>query len=214
MIIAIDGPSGAGKSTIAKEIARQLNITYIDTGAMYRAVTLKVLQQKIPLKDIEKITQMLKQTEIDFIEGKIYLDGNYVEDAIRTVEVTGAVSAVSAMESVRQLMVEKQRKIADKKSTILDGRDIGTVVFPKADLKIYLTADVSVRAKRRLQENIIKGISSDYHEMEEAIRARDMADSTRELSPLKKAEDAIEIDTSHKTIGELTQEIIAMIEVR
>lgn len=212
MIIAIDGPAGSGKSTIAKEIARRMNLTYIDTGAMYRAVTLKVIRSETDMKDDVAIRRMLEDTSIDFVEGKIYLDGDYVEEWIRTPQVTKMVSAVSAMSAVREAMVEKQREIAKRKSSVLDGRDIGTVVFPKADVKIFLVADVSVRARRRMQENQLKGIKEDIKEVERSIRQRDIADSTRRISPLKKAADAIEIDSSHQSIEEVTQSIIEIIE--
>lgn len=214
MIIAVDGPAGAGKSTISKEIAKKTGITYIDTGAMYRAFTLKVLRENIDIGDIEKIREVLLQTRVDFDEGKIYLDGEYVEDEIRGEKVTKNVSAVSSIEAVRNVLVEKQREIAKRRSSILDGRDIGTVVFPDADLKVFLVADVEVRAQRRMKENIEKGMNCDFEEMKAEIIRRDLADSTREISPLKKAEDAVEIDTGNKTIEELSDEIIRIIEER
>lgn len=214
MIIAVDGPAGAGKSTISKEIAKKTGITYIDTGAMYRAFTLKVLRENIDIGDIEKIREVLLQTRVDFDEGKIYLDGEYVEDKIRGEKVTKNVSAVSSIEAVRNVLVEKQREIAKRRSSILDGRDIGTVVFPDADLKVFLVADVEVRAQRRMKENIEKGMNCDFEEMKAEIIRRDLADSTREISPLKKAEDAVEIDTGNKTIEELSDEIIRIIEER
>ncbi|MDO4720359.1 MAG: (d)CMP kinase [Peptostreptococcaceae bacterium] len=214
MIIAVDGPAGAGKSTISREIAKKTGITYIDTGAMYRAFTLKVLREDIDIGDIEKIREVLLQTRVDFDEGKIYLDGEYVEDEIRGETVTRNVSAVSSIEAVRNVLVEKQREIAKRRSSILDGRDIGTVVFPDADLKIFLVADVEVRARRRMKENIEKGMDCDFEEMKAEIIRRDLADSTREISPLKKAEDAVEIDTGNKTIEELSDEIIRIIEER
>lgn len=214
MIIAVDGPAGAGKSTVSKEIARKAGITYIDTGAMYRAFTLKVLREKVDISEIEKIREILSETEVDFQNGKIYLDGEYVEEEIRGEEVTKNVSAVSAIKEVRDVLVEKQREIAKRRSSILDGRDIGTVVFPDADLKIFLVADVEVRARRRMQENIEKGRYCDLEEMKKEIMRRDLADSTREISPLKKAEDAVEIDTGSKTVEELSEEIIHIIQER
>lgn len=214
MIIAIDGPAGSGKSTVARAIAEEMRITYIDTGAMYRAVALQVLRRKIDLEDGISLKAMLRETDIDFVDGKIYLDGEYVEQEIRGTQVTQKVSSVSAIASVREAMVDKQREIAARRDCVLDGRDIGTVVFPRADVKIFLTADVAVRAKRRMQENLDKGIESDYEEIKRSMKQRDLADSTREHSPLKKAEDAVEIDTSDKTVAEICRAIIQIIQER
>lgn len=214
MIIAIDGPAGSGKSTVARAIAEEMRITYIDTGAMYRAVALQVLRRKIDLEDGISLKAMLRETDIDFVDGKIYLDGEYVEQEIRGTQVTQKVSSVSAIASVREAMVDKQREIAARRDCVLDGRDIGTVVFPRADVKIFLTADVAVRAKRRMQENLDKGIEADYEEIKRSMKQRDLADSTREHSPLKKAEDAVEIDTSDKTVAEICRAIIQIIQER
>lgn len=214
MIIAIDGPAGSGKSTVARAIAEEMRITYIDTGAMYRAVALQVLRRKIDLEDGISLKAMLRETDIDFVDGKIYLDGEYVEQEIRGTQVTQKVSPVSAIASVREAMVDKQREIAARRDCVLDGRDIGTVVFPRADVKIFLTADVAVRAKRRMQENLDKGIEADYEEIKRSMKQRDLADSTREHSPLKKAEDAVEIDTSDKTVAEICRAIIQIIQER
>lgn len=214
MIIAIDGPAGSGKSTVARAIAEEMRITYIDTGAMYRAVALQVLRRKIDLEDEISLKAMLRETDIDFVDGKIYLDGEYVEQEIRGTQVTQKVSPVSAIASVREAMVDKQREIAARRDCVLDGRDIGTVVFPRADVKIFLTADVAVRAKRRMQENLDKGIEADYEEIKRSMKQRDLADSTREHSPLKKAEDAVEIDTSDKTVAEICRAIIQIIQER
>lgn len=214
MIIAIDGPAGSGKSTVARAIAEEMRITYIDTGAMYRAVALQVLRRKIDLEDGISLKAMLRETDIDFVDGKIYLDGEYVEQEIRGTQVTQKVSPVSAIAAVREAMVDKQREIAARRDCVLDGRDIGTVVFPRADVKIFLTADVAVRAKRRMQENLDKGIEADYEEIKRSMKQRDLADSTREHSPLKKAEDAVEIDTSDKTVAEICRAIIQIIQER
>lgn len=214
MIIAIDGPAGSGKSTVAKELAKKMQITYIDTGAMYRAVALKVLRNRVSIEDEKALDTMLSETEIDFADGKIYLDGEYVEQEIRSAEVTRTVSPVSAIAKVREQMVEKQRAIAKRRDCVLDGRDIGTVVFPFAEVKIFLSADVSVRAQRRMKENLEKGMEADYEQVKKSMIERDLADSTRAHSPLKKAEDAIEIDTGDQTIEEICQTIIQIIRER
>lgn len=214
MIIAIDGPAGSGKSTVAKELAKKMKITYIDTGAMYRAVALKAIRSHVPMEDEQALDDMLSATEIDFSDGKIYLDGEYVEQEIRSAEVTQKVSPVSAIAKVRERMVEKQRAIAERRDCVLDGRDIGTVVFPFAEVKIFLSADVAVRAQRRMKENLEKGMQADYEQVKQSMIERDLADSTRAHSPLKKSEDAVEIDTSDQTVEEICQAIIQIIRER
>lgn len=204
IIIAIDGPAGSGKTSTAKIVAERLGYIYIDTGAMYRAVTLAWLRTKQPLNN-EVLTELLKNIKIELEaspKGQITkLNGNDVSDEIRSVEVNKYVSPISAVEIVRTAMVDLQRKLAINKGCVMDGRDIGTTVFPNAELKIYLTASIGARAKRRLNEYQEKGIKDlSFDEIATQILERDKFDSTREISPLTKAKDAIEIDTSDLTL--------------
>lgn len=201
--IAVDGPSGAGKSTIAKAIAKKLCIDYIDTGAMYRAVGYKMLQKGIAMDDIPAITEMLKETEIDFSSGNIYLDGENINDRIRTEEISKQASDCSALGIVRAKLTEQQQKMGEKKSVIMDGRDIGTVVFPDAEYKFYITATAEERANRRFKELIAKGEDVTYEKVLADIKQRDHNDSTREINPLRKADDALELDTTEMKIEEV-----------
>ncbi|MCI9475574.1 (d)CMP kinase [Anaerovoracaceae bacterium 41-7] len=201
--IAVDGPSGAGKSTIAKAIAKKLCIDYIDTGAMYRAVGYKMLQKGIAMDDIPAITEMLKETEIDFSSGNIYLDGENINDRIRTEEISKQASDCSALGIVRAKLTEQQQKMGEKKSVIMDGRDIGTVVFPDAEYKFYITATAEERANRRFKELIAKGEEVTYEKVLADIKQRDHNDSTREINPLRKADDALELDTTEMKIEEV-----------
>ena len=212
MIIAIDGPAGAGKSTIAKKVADSLGYVYIDTGAMYRAFTYELLISSISLSDIEEITKVLEKTNIEFKNSEIFLNNLNVTNEIRSKNVTANVSAVSAIPQVREKLVNLQRKIASESNSILDGRDIGTVVFPNAELKIFLTASVKIRALRRYNELIAKDKNIDINEIEAEIEKRDKLDSSRETSPLIKAADAIEIDTSDLSIDEVANTILKLAE--
>jgi cytidylate kinase len=212
MIIAIDGPAGAGKSTIAKKVADSLGYVYIDTGAMYRAFTYELLTSSISLSDIEEITKVLEKTNIEFKNNEIFLNNLNVTNEIRSKNVTANVSAVSAIPQVREKLVNLQRKIASENNSILDGRDIGTVVFPNAELKIFLTASVKIRALRRYNELIAKDKNIDINEIEAEIEKRDKLDSSRETSPLIKAADAIEIDTSNLSIDEVVNTILKLAE--
>lgn len=212
MIIAIDGPAGAGKSTIAKKVADSLGYVYIDTGAMYRAFTYELLTSSISLSDIEEITKVLEKTNIEFKNNEIFLNNLNVTNEIRSKNVTANVSAVSAIPQVREKLVNLQRKIASERNSILDGRDIGTVVFPNAELKIFLTASVKIRALRRYNELIAKDKNIDINEIEAEIEKRDKLDSSRETSPLIKAADAIEIDTSDLSIDEVANTILKLAE--
>lgn len=218
MRIAIDGPAAAGKSTIAKLVAKKLGYTYIDTGAMYRAITYKVLQSATDPQNEEEITKLIAQTEIELQPAeqvqKVLLDGIEVTDAIRSHEVTTNVSAIAALTSVRELLVAKQQSLAAESSVVMDGRDIGTAVLPEAELKIFMTASVEERAERRLLEEQKRGMKSDYETLKREISERDQADSERKISPLKKAEDAITIDTTGKTIEEVTNSIVEYAEKR
>ena len=211
MIIAIDGPAGSGKSTIAKLIAEDLGLVYLDTGAMYRLVTLKALNDGI-LGNLDKIIKMLDKLRIDIKENGFYLDDTNVSEEIRKPVVSENVSDIAAIREVREKMVDLQRKFSESKNVILDGRDIGTVVFPNADVKIFLIADAKERANRRYKELVSKGENVKIEEIYENILKRDKIDSTRKESPLKKANDAIEVDTTSKNIEEVKNEILYIIK--
>ncbi|MDD4564545.1 MAG: (d)CMP kinase [Eubacteriales bacterium] len=210
--IAIDGPSGAGKSTIAKRVAKQLGIDYIDTGAMYRAVAYKLLQRQIDINDVMVLTDMLSETDIDFIDGNIILDGEIVNDKIRTHEISRMASDVSALQIVRDKLVALQRKMGLHKSVVMDGRDIGTNVLIDAEYKFFVTAAASERARRRWLELIEKGEKIDLKQVEADIIIRDNNDLMRKLNPLKKAEDAVELDTTGVTAEEVTDKILEVIK--
>ena len=216
-VIAIDGPAGAGKSTVAKKVAKKLGFVYLDTGAMYRAITLKVLNAKIDLNDEQAVFLAAKDGKLDFAFDGIILDGKLVEKEIRSSEVTKNVSKVSSYGKVREVLVDKQREISKGKNSVVDGRDIGTVVFPDAWLKIFLTASVDERASRRFKENCskasfeeIKKAKASFEEIKKAIEERDYLDSNREISPLKQAPDAILLDTTAKNIDQVTEEIVEL----
>ena len=211
MIIAIDGPAGSGKSTIAKLIAEDLGLVYLDTGAMYRLVTLKALNDGI-LGNLDKIINMLDDLRIDIKQNGFYLDDTNVSEEIRKPVVSENVSDIAAIREVREKMVDLQRKFSESKNVILDGRDIGTVVFPNADVKIFLIADAKERANRRYRELVAKGENVKIEEIYENILKRDKIDSTRKESPLKKADDAIEVDTTSKNIEEVKNEILYIIK--
>ena len=211
LVVAIDGPAGAGKSTVAQLAAKELGFTYIDTGAMYRAVAWKSLQQNQPVTD-ELINEVVKDIDIvlDYKDGKtrVFVDGTEVTSAIRTPEVTGIVSQVAALGPVRERLTDLQRKMATEGSVIMDGRDIATNVLPNADIKIFLTASIEERADRRYREMKAKGYDVDLKKLQEEIAARDKADSEREISPLVQAEDAELLDTSDMSIEEVVKAIL------
>lgn len=215
MIIAIDGPAGAGKSTIAKLIAKQLGLVYIDTGAMYRAVGLKAKRNNIACSEQKKIEEMLKNTEVELKNENgataVYLDGENVSTEIRLPEISRMASDISAVPVVRYAMVEMQRSMANKTDTILDGRDIGTFVLPNADVKIFLTASVEERAERRYKELIARGENVKKEDVRSDIEKRDYNDSHRALAPLKKADDATEVDTTGMTIDQVCEKIISLV---
>ena len=212
MIIAIDGPSASGKSTTAKGVAEKLGITHLDTGAMYRTVTWGLKKAAMHPSDDEKVRDFLKNLVIYFdASNHIWLNGEDVSVEIRTGDISSRVSAVSAIPEVREKMVKIQRQIAGKKDCVLEGRDIGTVVFPDAEYKFFLVADTEIRAKRRLLDLERIGESSTLAELIDDIERRDAIDSSRDHSPLLQAEDAIPIDTSHLTINEQINKIVNLI---
>jgi cytidylate kinase len=197
--IAIDGPAAAGKSTVAKIVAKELGYIYIDSGAMYRCITYKALKEKIDVNDENALYEMALRTNIDLKGSKVYMDDKDVSRNIRGIEVTKNVSAVSTHLKVREVLVKKQQELGANGGIVMDGRDIGTAVFPNAELKIYQIASVEQRARRRYEENIEKGIECDLREIEEDIKRRDDIDSHRKVSPLTMASDAIMLDTSYLT---------------
>ena len=218
MIIAIDGPSGAGKSTLAKRLARELQFIYLDTGAMYRALALKVLRQGIDLADDTRLAQLVGSTEIDLRErdGKlaVLLDGADVASEIRTPEVSQMASKVSALSIVRARMLELQRAMGRRGSVVAEGRDIGTVIFPEARVKIFLDASACERARRRYDELKASGRAVDYDETLREIEERDKRDSERDLAPLRKAEDALAIDSSSLSADQVAAAVLAHLHNR
>ena len=210
--IAIDGPGGAGKSTIAKMLAGDFGIDYVDTGAMYRAVAYKMQENNIGLEDEAALEKMLSDTVIDFSAGDIILDGKVINEYIRTPEISKLASDCSALAAVREKLVGLQREMGSKKSVVMDGRDIGTNVLTNAEFKIYMTATKEERAKRRYKELKGKGQKTPYEEVLAAITERDHNDMTRKLNPLRKADDAIELDTTEMTIEEVRNYILGLIK--
>lgn len=212
--IAIDGPAGAGKSTIARAVAKKMNLIYVDTGAMYRAIALFLIRQKTDLQNQDKIIEQCKSADVTirYENGVqvVYLNGENVNAYLRTEEVGSAASVISSIAKVREKLVELQRRLAAESDCIMDGRDIGTCVLPKAQTKIYLTASSSVRAKRRFDELTAKGESCELEKIQADIEERDHRDMSREISPLRQAEDAVLVDTSAMTIQEAVDRIIAI----
>lgn len=212
--IAIDGPAGAGKSTIAKKIAKQMGYIYVDTGAMYRAMALFLIREKVKPEETEKINAKCKEADISIGyengEQVVYLNGENVNGYIRTEEVGNMASASSPNPNVRAKLVELQQKLAAGTDVVMDGRDIGTCVLPDAQVKVYLTADSRVRAERRYKELVAKGEKCDLDMIEKDIIERDHQDMTREISPLRQAEDAVLVDSSYMTIDEVVEKIISL----
>ena len=213
MIIAIDGPAGAGKSTVAKLIAKELGFLYIDTGAMYRALTLKVLENKIDISDIARIIELAKNTRVElrnnqFYSQEVLVDGKDVTAKIRQPRITQFVSDIAKIKGVREVMLALQRNSAKQGNVVLDGRDIGTVVFPNADKKFYIDAEFKERVKRRYKELNELGQNVTLKDIESDVRNRDTIDSTREFAPLKKAEDATYIDTTNMTVEQVVNELL------
>lgn len=217
-IVAIDGPAGSGKGTITKLVGKRLNLVNIDTGAMYRCASLYMIRNNIRLDEKNKISEMLKNIEIKQEKindvDKFYLNGEDVSDKIREKDVNSIVSQVSHIVIVRERMVELQREMGKNADIIMEGRDIGTNVFPKADVKIYLDASAEERANRRLLQNEEKGIVMSYEEILENIKFRDNNDKTSPVAPLKQAEDAIYIDTTHMTIEEVVEKIVKIVNLK
>ena len=216
MIIAIDGPAGAGKSTVAKSIAQKLGFLYVDTGAMYRALTLKAIREKIDSKDISGIMQMARHSQVDLKNNEdgslsIFLDNEDVTCQIRQPNITKLVSDIARIKEVREEMLLVQRRLGKEKDSVLDGRDIGTVVFPDADKKFYIDAQFKKRVKRRYKELIDLGQEITQEEVVLDLANRDRIDSTREVAPLKKADDAIYIDTTDMTIDQVIDKILSCV---
>lgn len=207
--VAIDGPAGSGKSTIAKLLAKELNITYVDTGAMYRAIALKSKLENLDSE--EKLKKALENIKIDFKDSKIYLDNKDVSDQIRTEEISILSSKISKLAFVREKLVSIQQEIAKKQPVVMEGRDIGTVVLKDADYKFYLTASIESRALRRYNQNLENGIKSNLEEIKKDIVLRDENDKNREHSPLKKADDAILLDNSNLTLEDNIKEMLSVI---
>lgn len=211
MIVAIDGPAGTGKGTIASLISKRLGFTYIDTGAMYRCIALKMLNNNIQLNDMEKIQKLLDETKIEFMnfadKQHVFLDDEDVTEEIRTLRVNDIVSQVSAIVEIRKKLVEMQQKFGEEQNVVMEGRDITTVVFPNADVKIYLTAEPEIRAKRRFDELMAKGVETTYEETLEKINARDKNDMNKPVGALMIAKDATVVDSSNLTIEEVYEKV-------
>ncbi|SYW03276.1 cytidylate kinase [Oenococcus oeni] len=218
MQIAIDGPAGSGKSTVAKIVAKKFNFIYVDTGAMYRAVTLYAKINQIDYEDEQEISEKIPLISLNFIPAdpvqKVILNDQDVTEAIRSQEITNNVSLVSSYQKVRDEMTERQRQMTENSSVVMDGRDIGTTVLPNADVKIFLIASVDQRAIRRFKENKAQGSSATLDDIKKEIVARDYKDSHRLISPLRKADDAIEIDTSNLTVDQVVNKILKIVKTR
>lgn len=202
IIVAIDGFSSTGKSTLARQLAERLNYTYIDSGAMYRAITLFFLRHHINYSDNEQIDHALSDIHLSFVDNKICLNNEFIEDEIRSMEISNLVSEVSVLEAVRNFAVAQQQRMGKEKGIVMDGRDIGTTVFPQAELKIYLTANKKIRIQRRFEEMKQKNSRVTFDEVKDNLEHRDHIDSTRAISPLRQANDAIVLDNSELTMSE------------
>ena len=216
--IAIDGPAGAGKSTIAKKVAKELDFIYVDTGAMYRSMALYLIRKGVKAEEKNKIIELLPEIHVTlaYVEGEqhVYLNKEDVSYLIRNEEVSQMTSSISTIAEVREALLSLQRNLAKENNVLMDGRDIGTCVLPNAELKIYLTASTKVRAKRRYDEMIEKGMECNLKELEASIKERDQRDMNREIAPLKQAEDAVFLDTSDMNIEEVVSAIIRLVKER
>ncbi len=213
--VAIDGPAAAGKSTVAKKIAKKLNFTYIDTGAMYRAFTNYCLSKNVNTQDERSCVALIPEVEIELLSnGTVLCNKEDVTEAIRTTLVSGNVSYIASYKDIRLFLVDQQRKMADKTSVVMDGRDIGTYVLPNADVKIFQIASVETRAVRRYEENLAKGIKCTLEEIEHDVRTRDYIDSHRDFAPLKAAEDSVLVDTSYMSVDQVVEEILKIINTK
>ncbi|MDR6224526.1 (d)CMP kinase [Desmospora profundinema] len=212
--VAIDGPAGAGKSTVARQVAEHLHLTYVDTGAMYRAVTFEALRLDVDVTDEGAVARLAKHMDIALKPSKgevdVFVNGRQVTRDIRTPEVTSHVSAVAGNPQVRKILVKKQREMGKNGGVVMDGRDIGTHVLPDAELKVFLTASIDERAQRRYEELVRKGYRVDWDQLKEEIRLRDEKDQNRKHSPLKPAEDAIHLDTTGRSVPEVVQAILEL----
>lgn len=220
IIISIDGWSSCGKSTLAKQLARTLGYVYIDSGAMYRAITLYFIRHQVNLNDLEQVQNALNQIELKFSpnhksgQSEIYLNGENVEYVIRDLVIAEQVSEVAAIGLVRSFAVSQQQEMGKQKGIVMDGRDIGTVVFPNAELKIFMTADMDIRVKRRYQELYEKNPNITIEEVRKNLAHRDLIDSTREISPLRQADDALILDNSHISMSEQLQIALDWVQER
>ncbi|MBE5878812.1 MAG: (d)CMP kinase [Lachnospiraceae bacterium] len=216
MNVAIDGPAGAGKSTIAKEVAKELGYIYVDTGAMYRAIALYLIRNGVKAEENELISEKCKEADvtIEYVDGKqvVFLNGEDVNGFIRTEEVGSMASSSSTNQDVRKRLLGLQRELAEKNDVIMDGRDIGTNILPNAQAKIYLTASIEVRAKRRYDELVAKGMECDYEEIKKEIAIRDERDMNREIAPLRQAKDAVLLDSSELSVEEVKERMIQIIK--
>lgn len=215
LVIAVDGPAGAGKSTVARRVAAALNYLYIDTGAMYRAIALAVLEEGVGPDDGAAVERLARGLDVELVPSaagnRVLLEGRDVTERIRAPEVSAAVSQVAALPGVRRRMVQLQRRLAAGGGVVMDGRDIGTVVFPDADVKVFLTASAEERARRRWLELRAAGHAPSLDNIRANIESRDRLDSTRDVAPLRKAEDAVEIDTTDKTVDEVVDQVLELV---
>lgn len=210
MIIAIDGPAGSGKTTVAKLVAKKLGFFYLDTGAIYRSLTLKLLREGIPLTDLSKVVKIARDMKLEFQGERVFLDGKDITEDIRDPNVDRNVSLVAKVAEVRDLLLPLQRRLVEGRNAVVEGRDMGTVVFPKAELKVFLTASVEERAKRRWKELSSKGKKVSFREVLENLKRRDKIDSEREVAPLRKTADAVEIDTTKMSVDEVVGEVVRL----